>query len=64
MTSLEVCNYPPFVAEATPQSESLEEAASTQEILIQQIERYLNNLRTAICNDLQSLQDQIDALTP
>lgn len=56
MTSFETCNVEDFVAEATPQSGSLEEAASTQEILIQQIEGYLNRLKAAICADLDTLQ--------
>lgn len=58
---LEACNVEDFSAEATPQAGSLEEAASTQEILIQQIEGYLNRMRSAICADVQNLKEQIDA---
>jgi hypothetical protein len=61
MPATEVCATEDFVAEATPQPASLEEAASTQEILIQQVEGYLNRLREAMCNDLNSLQVQLDA---
>ena len=61
MPATEVCATEDFVAEATPQSGSLEEAASTQEILIQQVEGYLNRMREAMCNDLTSLQVQLDA---
>ena len=61
MPATEVCATEDFVAEATPQSGSLEDAASTQEILIQQVEGYLNRMREAMCNDLTSLQVQLDA---
>ncbi len=61
MPAVEVCQTEDFVAEATPQIASLEEAASTQEILIQQLEGYLNRLREATCLDLTSLQTQLDA---
>lgn len=54
---LVTCGIEPFVAEVTPQLSSLEEAASTQEILIQQIEGYLSRLREAMCTDLQSIVD-------
>jgi len=55
MSNFEICNIDPFVAEVTPQSGSLEEAASTQEILIQQVENYLQRMKSAICSDLASL---------
>lgn len=57
MTSFETCQLEAFVSEATPQSGNLEDAASTQEILIQQIEGYLNRMQTAICTDIESLAD-------
>ncbi len=57
MSSFEICTFEEFVAEATPQSGSLEEAASTQEILIQQIEGYLARLKVALCTDVQTLED-------
>lgn len=61
MPAVEVCRTEDFVAEATPQVSSLEEAGSTQEILIQQLEGYLSRLREATCLDLTSLQVQLDA---
>lgn len=56
-----MCNFEEFVAEVTPQSGSLEEAASAQEILIQQLEGYLQRLKVAVCTDLQTLEAQIIA---
>lgn len=53
---LETCNVEEFVAEVTAQAGSLEEAASTQEILSQQIEGYLNRLKAAMCADLEAIQ--------
>ena len=55
MSSFETCNFEAFVAEVTPQIGSLEEAGSAQEILIQQLEGYLQRFKTAICADLESL---------
>jgi hypothetical protein len=55
MSSFETCNMEDFVAEVTAQIASLEEAASTQEILIQQLEGYLQRMRAALCADLESL---------
>ena len=55
MSSFDLCNMDPFVAEVTPQAGSLEEAASTQEILIQQIENYLQRMKIAVCTDLEAL---------
>lgn len=55
MTSFDTCNMEDFVAEVTPQPGSLEEAATAQEILIQQVEGYLQRMRAAICADLESL---------
>lgn len=63
MTSFEICNFEEFVAEATPQPGSLIEAASTQEILIQQIEGYLSRLNAAVCTDVSALQTTITELT-
>lgn len=57
MTSFEICSFEEFVSEATPQSASLEEAASAQEILIQQIEGYLSRLKTALCTDMLTLEN-------
>ena len=56
----EICNIEDFVAEATPQSSSLEEAASTQELLIQQIEGYLARLRAGLCTDVTALEAEIN----
>lgn len=61
MTSFEICTFEDFIAEATPQSGSLEEAASTQEILIQQLEGYLNRMREAVCRDVETLRALIPA---
>jgi hypothetical protein len=57
MTSFEICSFEAFVSEATPQASSLEEAASAQEILIQQIESYLSRLSTALCTDMRALEN-------
>lgn len=56
MTSFESCKIEPFVAEVTAQAASLDEAASAQEILIQQIEGYLTRLKTAFCTDVLTLE--------
>ncbi len=64
MTSFDICSFEDFIAEATPQSGSLEEAASTQEILIQQLEGYLNRMREAVCADVTNLQTQITNIVP
>lgn len=64
MTSFDVCTLDDFMAEATPQSGSLAEAASTQEILIQQLEGYLNRMREAVCTDVLALQVSINAIVP
>lgn len=63
MTSFDICNFEAFVAEVTAQAGSLEEAASTQEILIQQIEGYLTRMRDAVCADVNRLRDEIQAGT-
>lgn len=55
MTEFEICSFEEFISEATPQSGSLEEAASAQEISIQQIEGYFHRLKTAICRDILKL---------
>lgn len=60
MTSFETCQIEDFVAEVTAQIGSLEEAASTQEILSQQVEGYLNRLRAAMCADVEALKVLID----
>ena len=52
-----------FIAEATAQGGSLEEAASTQEILIQQVEGYLSRMRAAVCADVERLRSEILAGT-
>jgi hypothetical protein len=57
MSGFEICNFEEFVSEATPQATSLEEAASTQEILIQQIEGYLSRLKAALCSDMLTLEN-------
>jgi hypothetical protein len=54
----------PFVADVTAQAGSLQEAASTQELLSQQLQGYLQRLKAAVCADLSYLQAQIDALGP
>lgn len=64
MSSFEICNFEEFVAEVTPQSGSLEEAASASEILIQQVEGYLQRMKAAMCADVLALEAQIAALTP
>lgn len=64
MSNFEICNFEEFVAEVTPQAGSLQDAASAQEILIQQLEGYLARLKAAVCADVQNLQAQIDALGP
>jgi hypothetical protein len=56
------CDLEPFVADVTPQAGSLQEAASAQELTIQQLQGYLQRLKTAICTDIQDLQAQIDAV--
>jgi hypothetical protein len=61
MSSFEICTFEDYVAEVTAQPGSLEEAASTQEILSQQIEGYLSRMRQAMCNDVQNLEAQIIA---
>ena len=58
---LTICDVEDFVAEVTAQAGSLEEAASTQEILSQQIEGFLSRLRSSVCLDLTNLQAQLDA---
>lgn len=55
MSSFDLCNLDEFVAEVTAQPGSLEEAASTQEIIVQQLENYLQRMKAAICADLESL---------
>lgn len=60
MTSFDICNMEDFVAEVTAQSASLEEAASTMEIFMQQVEGYLSRLRTAVCTDVTNLNTQIN----
>jgi hypothetical protein len=55
----ETCEFEEFTSEATPQSNTLEEAASTMEILIQQIEGYLQRLKAAICADFTTVETQI-----
>lgn len=60
MSGFEICNFEEFVADVTPQSGSLEEAASTQEILIQQIEGYLARMKAALCADVEALRALID----
>jgi hypothetical protein len=55
----ETCEFEEFVSEATPQSSTLEEAASAQEILIQQVEGYLQRFKAAICTDLTTIETQI-----
>jgi hypothetical protein len=55
----ETCEFEEFTSEATPQSSTLEEAASTMEILIQQIEGYLQRFRAAVCTDLTTVESQI-----
>lgn len=57
MTSFEICDFEEFISEATPQAGSLEEAASAQEILIQQIEGYLSRLKAALCTDMLTLEN-------
>lgn len=52
-----ICDIEPFVAESTPQSNSPEEAASAGELFQQQIQNYLNRLREALCQDIQSIID-------
>lgn len=64
MTSLDICNFEDFTAEVTAQAASLEEAASAQEILTQQLEGYLNRMREAICADVTNLQTQITNIVP
>jgi hypothetical protein len=60
MSSFEICNFEEFVAEVTPQSGSLEDAASAQEILIQQVEGYLQRMKSAMCADILTLEAQIN----
>ena len=61
MSSFEICNMEDFVAEVTAQAGSLEEAASTQEIFIQQAEGYLARMRAALCADILALELQISS---
>jgi len=60
VTDLTICDFEAFVAEVTPQIGSLEEAGSAQEILIQQIEGYLNRLKATLCADLVALSARIE----
>lgn len=53
----ETCNLRPFVSEVVAQASSPEEAASALELFIRQVELYLQQLREAMCNDLQALAD-------
>ena len=64
MSSFDICNFEEFIAEVTAQPGSLEEAASTQEILAQQLEGFFNRLQVAICSDVTNLQTQITAIVP
>lgn len=64
MSNFEICSFEEFVAEATPQSGSLQEAASTQELLIQQIEGYFARLKAALCRDLGLVQSEIPPAGP
>lgn len=57
MSGFEICNFEEFISEATPQAGTLEEAASAQEILIQQIEGYLSRLKVALCKDMLTLEN-------
>lgn len=60
MTSFDSCTLEDFISEATPQMGSLEEAASAMEITVQQLERYFNRLRVAVCADVNALQVTIN----
>lgn len=60
MTDLGICDFEEFVAEVTPQMNSLQEAASAQEILIQQVEGYLSRLKARLCTDLTALSARIE----
>lgn len=64
MSSFDICSFEEFVAEVTPQAGSLEDAASAQEILIQQVEGYLQRMVAAVCADVTNLQTQIDNIAP
>ncbi len=56
-----VCDLEPFLYPSTPQAD-LEEGASGGQINEQVLEGYLERMREAMCEDLQELQSQIDAL--
>lgn len=64
MSSFEACNLEPFVTDHHPQSGSLQDSAVIQELLMQQVQGYLQRLKDAVCADLENLQAQIDALGP
>ncbi|RPH70246.1 hypothetical protein EHM76_06690, partial [bacterium] len=49
-----ICSVEPFLYQATPQPVG-DQGASASQVNEQQIESYLNRLRTAICEDLEEL---------
>ena len=59
--TFEICDLEDFVSDVTAQVQSLEHAASTMELFMQQVEGYLQRMRQAMCNDVLNLEIQIAA---
>ncbi len=53
---LRTCALEPFVADSTPQPGSLEEASTAGTIFQQQVQRYLQRLQEAVCEDLREIE--------
>lgn len=55
----QACDLPPFSASVVPQDPP---TANSLRIMQDEIQRYLNLLRAAVCADLQVLEDRVTTL--